>query len=90
MPNNRRNEFFPHAGHFFSAAVPTYVGGIMTFGWATDDPSLRRIGTETLKKRYVQSGLRTRYYNPEIHVASFALPQFVLQAIEEADNEYHP
>ena len=70
--------------HFFSAAVPTYVGGIMLFGWATDDASLRRTPVETLRERHAQSGIRTRYYNPEVHVASFALPQYVLELVGKA------
>ena len=62
---------------FFSAAVPTYAGGLMLFGWATDDPSLRTVSVETLRERCTAAGIRTRYYNPEIHKASFALPQYV-------------
>jgi spermidine synthase len=68
---------------FFSAAVPTYVGGIMAFAWATDNPSLRRTDLATLKARYDASGIATRYYNPEIHKASFALPQYLVEAIRE-------
>ena len=67
--------------HFYSAAVPTYVGGIMTFGWASDAPALRRVAVATLEARYRAAGLSTRYYTPELHPASFALPGFVLDAI---------
>lgn len=67
--------------HFFSAAVPTYAGGIMLFGWATDDESLRAVPVETLRERYAAAGLRTRYYNPEVHQASFALPQYVRELV---------
>ena len=67
--------------HFFSAAVPTYAGGIMLFGWATDDESLRAVPVEALRERCAAAGIRTRYYNPEIHVASFALPQYVRELI---------
>jgi spermidine synthase len=67
--------------HFYTAAVPTYVGGIMAFAWATDDESLRHIDRQTLNKRYQASGIQTRYYNPEIHQAAFALPQYLLNAI---------
>ena len=67
--------------HFYAAAVPTYVGGIMTFGWATDNRALRLADIETLKARYSDSGIETRYYNPDIHRAAFALPQYVLDAI---------
>jgi spermidine synthase len=69
---------------FFSASVPTYVGGIMAFGWATDDESLRKVSLDTLKERYNSADLETRYYHPELHQASFALPKYVQVAIETA------
>ena len=67
--------------HFFSAAVPTYVGGIMTFGWGTDDKTLRHAGIDVLNERFAATAIKTRYYTPEIHKASFALPRYVLEAI---------
>ena len=67
--------------HFYSAAVPTYVGGIMTFAWATDDPTLFSFDAESLNKRFTKSGIQTRYYTPEIHVASFALPRYLTDTI---------
>ena len=66
---------------FYTAAVPTYVGGIMAFGWASDDPSLRQTSLQTLKTRYKTAEIATRYYTPEIHQASFVLPQYVQDAI---------
>lgn len=67
--------------HFYGAAVPTYAGGIMAFGWATDDASLRQTALPLLQQRFSTAKLQTRYYNPEIHRAAFALPQYVLDAI---------
>ena len=67
--------------HFFTAAVPTYIGGCMTFGWASDDFALRHTPIADLRQRYAAAGLATRYYNPEIHFATFALPQYVLEAV---------
>ncbi|MGF1528423.1 MAG: polyamine aminopropyltransferase [Candidatus Competibacterales bacterium] len=67
--------------HFYAAAVPTYVGGIMTFAWASDDPTLRQVAPGTLAERYQRADLTTRYYTPDIHGASFALPRYVLDAI---------
>lgn len=67
---------------FYSAAVPTYYGGIMTFAWGTDNTELRSISTETLQHRFDQSGISTRYYTPEIHLASFALPRYLQQALD--------
>jgi spermidine synthase len=67
--------------HFYSASVPTYIGGIMCFAWATDDTALRQTDAAALRQRFEASGVKTRYYNPEIHVASFALPQYVMEAL---------
>lgn len=67
--------------HFYTAAVPTYVGGIMTFAWASDDASLRRIDKQTIQERFAAAGIATRYYTPDLHCAAFALPQYVLEAI---------
>jgi spermidine synthase len=70
--------------HFFSAAVPTYVGGIMAFGWASDNASLRHQPLEKLARRFEAAALDTRYYTPEIHRAAFALPRYMLTAIGKA------
>lgn len=67
--------------HFYSAAIPTYVGGIMTFGWGTDNPKLRQTSLETLEARYQKSRIKTRYYNPSVHLHAFALPQYILEII---------
>jgi spermidine synthase len=68
----------------YLAAVPTYVGGFMSFGWGTDDTSLRRVALTTLEERYARSGVATRYYTPEVHLASFALPRFILDIVAAA------
>jgi spermidine synthase len=67
--------------HFYAAAVPSYTGGIMAFAWGTDDGSLRHVDVEELKKRFAAAGIRTKYYTPEIHAASFALPKYILETI---------
>jgi spermidine synthase len=66
---------------FYSAAVPTYYGGIMAFAWGTDNAALRQVSSEELQARYRRAGFKTRYYCPAIHQASFALPQYVQDAI---------
>lgn len=68
---------------FYQAAVPTYYGGIMTFAWASDNPALRQLDAATLTARYQQAGLACRYYNPAIHTGSFALPQYLLNALAD-------
>lgn len=66
---------------FYIAPVPTYVGGFMAFGWATDDFSYRDIPLEVLEKRIGALGGELKYYNAEIHKASFALPNFIKREI---------
>lgn len=62
---------------FYTVAVPSYTGGMMTLGWATDNPTLRRLDRETLARRFKAAKIKTRYYTPDIHLASFALPPYV-------------
>ena len=73
--------------HFYMAAVPTYIGGSMTFAWGSTDAEYRKLPLETLRQRFAGSGIVTRYYNPEIHQGAFALPQYVLHAIKKPSND---
>ena len=66
---------------FYQAAIPTYYGGIMTFAWATDNDALRHLSTEIIQARFLASGLKCRYYNPAVHTAAFALPQYLQDAL---------
>jgi len=72
--------------HFYQAAVPTYIGGAMTFAWGACDADSRKLSLETLCQRFAGSGIVTRYYNPHLHIGAFALPQYVLQAISKPSN----
>lgn len=74
----------PHFKHtaFYTAAVPTYVGGVMTFAWGTNNPEACNVPLETLEARYQAANITTRYYNPPLHQASFCLPQYIINALE--------
>ena len=67
---------------FYSAAVPTYIGGIMTFAWASDNLVTHQQPLTTIEGRFISAGIKTRYYNPASHLASFALPQYIVEATE--------
>ena len=74
----RRRKFFPHVTAYV-AAVPTYVGGFMTLGWAAKDAALAATPVETLRQRASRTGLlgTTQYWTPEIHTGSFNLPPYI-------------
>lgn len=67
---------------FYSGAVPTYVGGIMTFAWGTDNVELKNVSLETITARYEAANISTRFYTPAVHKASFALPQYILDVLK--------
>ena len=65
----------------YVAAIPTYVGGHMTMGWATDN-KLRETPLKTIAERYRKAGrFPTQYWTPEIHKAAFALPRFIAEHV---------
>ncbi len=67
------------------AAIPTYVGGHMAMGWATDNQRLRQTAVQTLTSRYRKAGnFPTKYWTPEVHAAAFALPRFIADAVAKA------
>jgi spermidine synthase len=72
-------------GSCYVAAIPTYVGGHMTMGWASDDKTLRQTSVRTIAQRYSRAGrFDTRYWTPQVHVAAFALPRFIAEAVDAA------
>ena len=48
----------------------------MALGFATDDPSRRHRTAAELRSMGVPAGLR--YYTPEVHVAAFAHPAWMV------------
>jgi len=70
----RRGSYFASATSYL-AVVPSYYGGAIGFGWATNENL--RYDEEFFRKlaqRFKRSGINTRYYSPHIHKSSFVLP----------------
>ena len=69
----------------FVAAIPIYIGGHMAMGIASDNKRLRRHAVTTIARRYRKAGsFKTMYWTPEVHVASFAQPRFIAEAVARA------
>ena len=61
----------------YAIAVPTYYGGNMALGYASDDRAVMTPQLETVRARFEKSGMSTLHYTPELHVASFVLPRWM-------------
>lgn len=57
--------------------VPTYAGGPMALGWGSKSGTAREVDLPTLESRFKATGIKTRYYTPEVHKAAFALPGYI-------------
>jgi spermidine synthase len=76
----RRKQFFPHVGAYV-AAVPTYVGGFMTLGFAAKAAGLAALPLDEIRSRAERAGIlgTTRYWTPEIHAGAFNLPPYIAE-----------
>ena len=69
----------------YMATIPSYVGGEMAFGWASDNPELRGVPLGLLESRLKSAKMQLRYYTPELHQAAFALPKYVGEIAKPTD-----
>jgi len=92
LPSLQADELKQSVGYFrelfadasaFLATTPSYFGGPMSYGWATDNMKLREHGRRKIERRHRKAGsFPTRYWSPEVHVAAFALPPYVQDLVE--------
>ena len=60
---------------------PTYFGGPFALAWGANDPKTRSgASTAAIAARYAANGIKTGYYNPDVHTASFVLPNYIADA----------
>ena len=69
----------------YQAHIPTYPSGHWLFGFASKKyhPVL-----DFDVKRWNALGLKTRYYNANLHNASFALPNYVEELMEDVEEKH--
>ena len=74
-------ESFP-ISRVYQAHIPTYPSGHWLFGFASK--TYHPI-TDLKSEEWKALGLRTRYYNSQLHVGAFALPNYVEELLEDVE-----
>lgn len=79
--HKRIREFFPVC-RVYQAHIPTYPSGHWLFGFASKkyDPL-----TDIDEQAWNSLGLKTKYYNTDIHKGCFALPNYVKELLAQAE-----
>ena len=62
----------------YLAWIPTYPSALWSFAFCSDE---RHPVHDFDREAFLESGIDTRWYNEDIHSASFALPTFVRQLL---------
>lgn len=62
--------------------IPTYPSGHWLFGFASKGLSPIK---DLKAEKWNGLGLKTKYYNTNLHLGSFALPNYVMELLEESD-----
>ena len=81
--HKRIKELFPIT-RVYQAHIPTYPSGHWLFGFASKikDPI-----NDFNAEKWSALGLKTRYYNTDLHKGCFAIPNYVKELLESADSE---
>ena len=73
--------YFPQSGLYLTV-VPSYVGGFMALSWAgMEKPLGTPAGIRRAAARFAKARLKTDYYNPEMHAAAFAFPEWIKRLV---------
>lgn len=65
----------------YQAHIPTYPSGHWLFGFASKKYDPLKVDVE----KWNDLGLKTKYYNTELHKGCFALPNYVKEMLENVD-----
>lgn len=79
--HSKINKIFP-VSRVYQAHIPTYPSGHWLFGFASKkyDPV-----KDVQKEKWAELGLKTKYYNLDLHTGCFALPNYVKELLESED-----
>ena len=70
---------------FYFVPVPTYQGGAMAVGWASNFRKLRQASLGELENRFTRAALNTSYYDPAIHLSSFTTPKWISKLLDNLE-----
>lgn len=73
---DNRKPHFQYVG-FYLVAMPTYIGGFMALGFASDNPNHAYPSDDLLKNRFSSLEGTFLYYTPRVHKAAFELPAYL-------------
>ncbi|HDF2339212.1 spermidine synthase [Clostridioides difficile] len=77
--NKKLKQIFP-ISEVYQAHIPTYPSGHWLFGFASK--KLNPVKNQD-RNRWEKLSLKTKYYNSDIHLGSFMLPQYVKEMLDE-------
>jgi spermidine synthase len=67
------------------APVPSYPGVLWSFTLASGGNDPLALDEATVRQRLEARGISPRYYSPQMHLASFALPPFLADLLAEPE-----
>jgi len=72
----RNKKFFPFV-NIYLLDVPSYGEGAYVFTLASKKINPLKVSLNQIRNKFNKISGKTKYYNPEVHLASFVLPQFI-------------
>ncbi|MBI4709065.1 MAG: polyamine aminopropyltransferase [Candidatus Portnoybacteria bacterium] len=72
----KNKSYFPFV-RMYLTAIPTYEGGFYGFTLVSKKINPDKEGLAAVEKKFKNLNLKTKYYNPQIHFASFVLPNYI-------------
>jgi len=67
------------------APVPSYPGVLWSFALASQGNDPLALDEATVQQRLKEQGIETRYYSPQTHFGSFALPPFLADVVAQPE-----
>ena len=78
----RLGKIFKHTAAY-TAAIPTYIGGLFSFIFSSQTINPENLTVKNLQRKFAKVNPKTKYYNPQIHTACFKLPNYVKEITGE-------